>query len=126
MSDDRKPPRSGPMVLVVEDDPVLRLNAADMVEDAGYVAVEAASASDAVALLERRTDIRIVFTDIEMPGAMDGMLLAAAIRDRWPPIEIILTSGAMVPASALIPERGVFLAKPYSQTQLEAALNGLA
>lgn len=122
--DDRKTLADRPLVLVVEDEPLLRINAVEMVEEAGYAAIEAHDAFEAVRILERRPDIRIVFTDIEMPGGMTGVLLAAAIRDRWPPIEIILTSGAVTPAAELMPERGVFLAKPYSQSQLESALGG--
>lgn len=80
------------VVLVVEDEPILRMTAVDMVEDAGFEAVEAADATEAIRILERRLDIRIVFTDIDMPRGIDGMKLAALIRDRWPPIEIILTS----------------------------------
>ncbi len=122
MMDDRKPSPTGPLVLVVEDEPMLRLAAVEMVEEAGYSAVEAANAVEAVRILESRDDIRIVFTDIDMPGGMSGMLLAAAIRDRWPPIDIIMTSGAIVPADAMVPERGVFLAKPVSQRQFERTL----
>jgi CheY-like chemotaxis protein len=124
--DDRKTPTDRPLVLVVEDEPILRMTAVDMVEEAGYTAVEAHNAIEAVAILEARTEIRIVFTDIDMPGGMNGMLLAAAIRDRWPPIEIILTSGAMTPAADLIPARSVFLSKPYSQRELEGALGGFS
>ncbi len=116
-------PLTKPLVLVVEDEPIIRLSAIEMVEDAGYTAVEAHDALEAVRILEMRPEIRIVFIDIEMPGSMNGILLAAAIRDRWPPIEIILTSGALVPAAALVPDRGVFLPKPYSQGQLENALH---
>ncbi|WP_292020146.1 MULTISPECIES: response regulator [unclassified Brevundimonas] len=124
MNSDRTPAPTGPLVLVVEDEPLLRLAAVEMVEDAGYVAVEAADAFEAVRILESRDDIRIVFTDIDMPGGMSGVTLAAAIRDRWPPIDIIMTSGAVVPADAMVPERGVFLAKPVSQRQFERTLEG--
>lgn len=84
---------SKPIVLVVEDSAILRLMAVDIVEQAGFDAIEAGDADEAVRILESRNDIRIVFTDIDMPGSMDGMKLAACIRDRWPPVEIILTSG---------------------------------
>jgi CheY-like chemotaxis protein len=80
-------------VLVVEDDELQRMLATTLVEEAGYDAVEADSADEAITILESRKDIRIVFTDIEMPGSMDGLKLARAIRDRWPPIGLILTSG---------------------------------
>ena len=86
------PPRP-PVVLVVEDEALLRMHATDMIEAAGYTVVEAANADEAVLILSQRMDIRIVFTDIDMPGSMDGLKLAAMVRDRWPPIELIVTSG---------------------------------
>jgi CheY-like chemotaxis protein len=82
-----------PHVLVVEDEFFSRWHAVDLVEAAGYKAIEASTADEAIAILEARKDIRVVFTDINMPGSMDGLKLARAIRDRWPPIELILTSG---------------------------------
>jgi CheY-like chemotaxis protein len=114
------------IVLVVEDDPLLRMMAADLVEEAGFEALEAGDADEAVRILETRTDVRIVFTDIDMPGSMNGMLLAAAVRDRWPPIEIILTSGHFNPKGLTLPERSVFFAKPYDITKVTATLQRMA
>jgi len=82
-----------PVVLIVEDDFLIRMHAAEMIEDAGFDVVEAASADEAILVLEVRLDITVVFTDIQMPGSMDGLKLAAAIRGRWPPIKIVATSG---------------------------------
>lgn len=82
-----------PLVLVVEDEILIRLNAIVMLREAGFDTVEAASADEAIVHLETNNLIRIVFTDIDLPGSMDGLRLAAAIRDRWPPIELVLTSG---------------------------------
>ena len=114
---------SPPYVLVVEDEFFCRCHAVELVEAAGYKAIEAANADEAIAILEARKDIRIVFTDINMPGSMDGLKFARAIRDRWPPIEIILTSGHFnVPASN-IPERGLFFSKPYRDEELLSALH---
>lgn len=107
-----------PVLLIVEDEPLLRMMAVDLAEEAGFEVVEAANATVAVAILERRSDIRLVFTDIDMPGGMDGMRLAACIRDRWPPIEIILTSGQARPSPSEMPERSVFFPKPYRHEQL--------
>jgi len=87
----RKNPSSRPHVLVVEDEFFSRLHAVNLVEAAGYKAIEASNVDEAIAILESRKDIRIVFTDIDMPGSMDGLKLARAVRDRWPPIELILT-----------------------------------
>src|SRR5215210_395914 len=107
-----------PYVLVVEDGFFCRLHAVELVEKAGYTAIEASNSDEAIAILEGRKDVKIVFTDIDMPGSMNGLKLARAIRDRWPPIELILTSGHFdVPESAL-PERGLFLSKPYRDHEL--------
>ena len=80
-------------VLIVEDEPLVRFCAVQTVEEAGFDVIEAANADEAIAILESRQDIRVVFTDIHMPGSMDGLKLAHAVRDRWPPIKIIVTSG---------------------------------
>lgn len=113
-------------VLVVEDDFLSRLHASNLVEDAGYIAIEAANADQAIAILESRKDIRIVFTDIDMPGSMDGLKLARAIRDRWPPIELILTSGHVDLEQDEIPERGQFFAKPYRDQEIITTLQAFA
>lgn len=115
-----------PVVLVVEDEPVLRMMAVDMVEDAGFEALEAADATQAIEILQSRLDIRIVFTDIDMPRGMDGMRLAAAIRDRCPPIEIILTSGYATPDTNSLPERSVFFQKPYVAEKVVEVLHRMA
>ena len=100
------------LILVVEDDPLQRLGMIDLVEDAGFAAIEARDADQAVEILENRPDIRVVFTDIDMPGSMDGLRLAAAVRKRWPPIEIIVTSGGRRPPLEELPVRTSFLPKP--------------
>ena len=82
-----------PVVLIVEDETLVRMEAIDAIETAGFDVVEAANADQAVAILEQRSDIRLIFTDIHMPGAMDGLKLAHFVKDRWPPIKIIATSG---------------------------------
>jgi len=109
-------------VLVVEDEPLQRMMAIDLVEDAGFEAIGAADAEQAVRILEARSDIRIVFTDIDMPGSIDGMMLAAAIRDRWPPIEIIITSGHIREEEVVLPVRGVFFPKPYDTRRVTQKL----
>src|ERR1700675_2648509 len=91
------------VVLVVEDDMLLRMRAVDLVEDAGYSSVEAVDADAAVAILESRSDIALLFTDIQMPGSMDGLMLAHAVRKRWPPIKIILVSGKLKQSEIDIP-----------------------
>jgi CheY-like chemotaxis protein len=114
------------IVLIVENEVLVRMCAVEMVEDAGYEAIEAANADEAVAILESRSDIRIVFTDVNMPGSMDGLKLARAIRDRWPPIHLIVTSGLARPGAGDIPTNGRFLAKPYEAAQLATALRELS
>lgn len=116
---------SQPLVLVVEDEPLLRLHAVTMLEDAGYATLEAGSADEAIAHLENNADIRAVFTDIDLPGGMDGVRLAAAIRERWPPVELIVTSGHITVEEGQLPERGHFLPKPYSSQQLTRVLETL-
>ena len=96
-----------------------------MVEDAGFIVVEAANADQAIAILEVRLDITVVFTDIQMPGSMDGLKLAAAIRGRWPPIHIIATSGLVPVRKDDLPSGGRFLPKPYSPAQIVGALREL-
>ena len=115
-------PPKAPVVLVVEDEPVQRMMAVDVVEEAGFEAVEARNADEAVRILERRPDIRVVFTDIDMPGGVDGLKLAVAIRDRWPPIEINIVSGKRRLVPADLPPRGVFFPKPYKRDQVAALL----
>src|ERR1700723_2689549 len=114
-----------PVVLVVEDEFLIRLNAAEMIEEAGFEVVEASSADKAVAILETRLDIAVVFTDIQMPGTMDGLKLARAVRDRWPPIKIIATSGRLHFSETDLPEGGRFLPKPYSPAQVTGVLREL-
>ena len=102
------------------------MNALSLLEKAGFGVLEAVSADDAIALLESRKDIRIVFTDINLPGSMDGLRLAHAIRNRWPPIELVLTSGQMQVRSEDLPERGRFLGKPYEPSELVHMVRSLA
>lgn len=113
------------IVLVVEDEPILRMLAVDIVEDAGFEAIEAADANEAVAILEARQDIRLVFTDVDMPGGIDGLKLAAKIRDRWPPIEVIVTSGKPMPLDVTLPARAIFIPKPFDMHKLTGALQKL-
>ena len=115
--------KSNGVVLVVEDEPLVRMVAVDTIEEAGYDTVEAFTADEAIRILETRKDIRIVFTDINMPGSMDGLKLARAIRDRWPPIELILTSAFRKLRAPDLPERWVFLAKPYLPEALMETLH---
>jgi CheY-like chemotaxis protein len=114
------------VVLVVEDEPLLRMMAMDLVEEAGFEAIEARDADEAIEILEARIDIHIVFTDVDMPGSMDGLKLAAAIRDRWPPIQIVITSGHFRFDDGEIPAQTVFFSKPYDVSEVTATLQWMA
>jgi CheY-like chemotaxis protein len=106
------------VVLVVEDEMLLRMRTVDMVEDAGFTSIEAVDADEAVAILESRSDIALLFTDIQMPGSMDGLRLAHAVRERWPPIKIILVSGQLRLASIDIPADSRFFGKPLEASEM--------
>ena len=111
-----------PVVLIVEDEMLLRMRAVDMVEDAGYTSVEAVDADEAVTILEARSDIALLFTDIQMPGSMDGLRLAHAVHERWPPIKIILVSGALKLAKSDIPADSRFFGKPLEAKEMIAEM----
>lgn len=110
------------VVLVVEDEPILRMMAVDMVEDAGFEALEAGDSIEAEEILARRADIEIVFTDVDMPRGVSGLMLAMSIRDRWPPMHLIITSGKPFPLHAELPSDGIFFAKPYRQSEVLGAM----
>ena len=114
--------KTASVILIVEDETLIRWGAVKMVEDAGFEVLEAASADEAIQILEGRSDIRVIFTDIHMPGSMDGLKLAHAVRCRWPPIKIIVTSGHGFPNEQALPEGGRFVPKPYNSIQLQDAL----
>lgn len=114
-----------PLVLIVEDEFLLRMDATGMVRAAGFEVVEAANADQAIEILEARRDITVVFTDIQMPGSMDGLKLARAIRGRWPPIKIVATSGHLHVGETDLPEGGRFLPKPYRPTEVTGVLREL-
>jgi CheY-like chemotaxis protein len=121
----RAVPGRKPVVLVVEDENLIRLSALDMVEEAGFEAIAASDADEAIRILESRNDIRAVFTDVHMPGSMDGLRLARVVRNRWPPVALIVTSGRRSVLETDLPPGGRFLDKPYEPTQIEAALREL-
>jgi CheY-like chemotaxis protein len=114
-----------PVVLVVEDDFLLRMDALDIVRSAGFDAVEASHADEAIAILEARPNIHVVFTDIQMPGSMDGLKLARFVKGRWPPIRIMATSGRVRISGGDLPEGGRFIPKPYSPAQVIETLREL-
>jgi CheY-like chemotaxis protein len=121
----RAKPLEKTIILIVEDEAIIRLATAALLEDAGYGVLEACDADVAVKLLESRSDIRAVFTDIVMPGSLDGLKLARAIRDRWPPVHLLVTSGRNAPTEWEIPRKARFLRKPYAPKHVLKALDEL-
>jgi two-component sensor histidine kinase/CheY-like chemotaxis protein len=115
-----------PNVLVVEDEMILRMRALDIVEDAGFNPVEAVNADQAISILESRSDISLLFTDIQMPGSIDGLKLAHAVHDRWPSIKIILVSGQVKPSDLERPPDSRFFGKPLGVDQMIAELQAMA
>jgi DNA-binding NtrC family response regulator len=107
-----KPAKPRRVVLIVEDEPFVRLTGADLLAEAGFEVLEAGNADEAMRILEATTEVRVVFSDVEMPGSLDGLGLARNICQRWPSIGIVLTSGHRIRAET-IPRDGKFLAKPY-------------
>jgi two-component system, response regulator PdtaR len=122
MTDGNPAPKA---ILIVEDDQLLKLLTVDIVEEAGYVALQASSADEAVAIMESRTDIALLLTDIDMPGSMDGIKLAHAVRNRWPPIRIIVVSGRLHLLEEDLPTHSRFFAKPYSSDAIISEIRSL-
>ena len=109
-------------ILVVEDEPLLNLDISDALSAKGYEVIAVTNADDAIKALEFRHDIHTIFTDIDMPGSMDGLKLAAAVRDRWPPVNIIVTTGMKPPRHNDLPARSLFIAKPYRNAEVLEAV----
>jgi two-component system, response regulator PdtaR len=118
-------PTGRPVVLIVEDEFLIRLATAEAIREAGFEVVEAADADAAIVILEGRADIQVVFTDIHMPGSMDGAKLAHAIKNRWPPVRIIATSGRVAIETLDLPVGTVLFTKPYNPEHIARTLHGL-
>src|SRR5260370_30483871 len=119
------PVRRRSAVRVVEDELLLRINAVEMIEDAGFEALQAADGDEAIEILEGRPDIKVIFTDIQIPGSMDGLKLAHAVRGPWPPIKIIATSGRVNIRIYDLREGERFVPKPYLPTEIAGTLRRL-
>ena len=113
------------VVLVVEDEPLLRMDAIYAIDAAGFDVVSASDADEAIAILERRSDIHLIFTDIQMPGSMDGLKLAHFVKNRWPPIKNIATSGHAKITEKDLPDGSRFLPKPYAIVEVASAIDQL-
>ncbi len=110
-------------MLVVEDEALIRMDLICRLEERGFLTVDADSADAAIAILERRSDITVVFTDVQMPGSMDGLQLARYVHKRWPPTIIVVTSGRVIPDDGLLEDGVPFLAKPYDDFALGRVLS---
>ena len=110
------------VILVVEDSALIRMGAVDIVDSAGYIALEAQDADEAIRILESRDDIDLVFTDVQMPGTMDGVKLSHYIRNRWPPVRIIVASGMAILEESSLPTGSRFFSKPYDHHAIGNAM----
>jgi DNA-binding NtrC family response regulator len=119
-------PRAPVAVLVVEDDILLRMSIVQELGDAGFDVFEAENASAAIELLNNNNRIQVMFSDVDMPGGIDGLKLAALVRDRWPPIKIIITSGHHDLSKLVMPEIEIFLPKPYTPERVVASILEIA
>jgi two-component system, response regulator PdtaR len=118
-------PRISPVILIVEDEFLLRMDSAELIENAGFEVFQAGNADEAIEILKARSGIHVVFTDIQMPGSMDGLKLARFVRNRWPPIKIVATSALLRVEDDDLPAGSVFLPKPYRGTEVVATLRQL-
>lgn len=105
-------------ILVVEDEPLVRLILTEILSEAGYRVIEAANADEALLLLDARPDTRLMITDVRMPGSLDGFALARLAVRRWPGIGVIVTSGHALPDEGDLPARAAFLSKPWQPAAL--------
>ena len=113
-----EPMRPSVAVLIVEDEPLIRMGTVYLIEDAGFEVYEAGSADAAIALLELHKEIRLIFTDVDMPGSMDGLNLAHYVRGRWPPVKIMVTSGHVKVDEEHLPAGALFIPKPYDAAEI--------
>ena len=112
---DRSPAHPRPFALVVDDEPLLRMDIAEILEQAGFRTLEAASGDEALTILEERhRDVALLFSDVDMPGTRDGFALAREVALRWPAISIVIASGRLQPEAGDMPDGGRFIGKPFS------------
>ncbi len=112
-------------ILVVEDETFIRMDAVEIIRAAGFDILEATNADQAIRMLELHSSIQLIFTDIDMPGSMNGLGLVAAVRDGWPPVRIIATSGYFKVKAGDLPSDARFISKPYQPAQLINAIREL-
>lgn len=113
-------------ILIVEDEPLIRLGMVSSIEDAGYAVIEASNADDAISRLAQDNEVRVVVTDVDMPGSMDGIRLAHYVRRRWPPIQLLVISGKVGVTPGELPSGARFMSKPFQDPQLIRTIETLA
>jgi len=118
-------PRSRALILLVEDEPLVRMVGADLLEEAGFEVLEASNGDEALSVLETRPDVRVLFTDINMPGSLDGLELAQLVHRRWPEVGLLVTSGRLQLHSDDIPDNGHFVPKPYEPASVIRQLRAM-
>ncbi|WP_276122489.1 response regulator [Pararhizobium qamdonense] len=114
--------QKGTTVIVVEDEVIVRLDIVMSLENEGFIVLEASNADEAIDILNAHPEVRLMFTDIDMPGSMNGLKLASAVRDRWPPVKIIVASGHRQLSDELLPVKGKFFSKPYDHARVIATM----
>lgn len=112
-------------VLIVEDETLVRMYGSDLLEEAGFAVLEASDADEALAILDRQEGVSLVFSDVDMPGSMDGLDLARTVHSRWPHIRLLLTSGHHRLDDSHVPANGQFVRKPWGQGVLVARVKDL-
>jgi two-component system, response regulator PdtaR len=114
-----------PVTLVVDVEQLLRWFATGLPQNHGFKVIEAENAAAALKALEFHQDVRLLFTDIQMPGKLNGMGLAREVHARWPNVLLVIASGQTKPSSAEIPDDGRFVSKPYSEAELFQEIDDL-
>lgn len=117
------PPAMNPTILIVEDDTLMRMHGVDILESAGFTVLEAESADDAIDILQSDSKVDLVFTDIDMPGSMDGIELAAIVGEEWPLIRSLITSSHRNIDREIPAVREIFVSKPWNETALVDRIN---
>lgn len=121
----RGPILKQPIVLLVEDEPLVRLTQADVLREAGFWVVEAYNADEAFEILRRKANVRVVLTDVDMPGSIDGFEFARLVAQGWPEVGVLVTSGKALPQQGDLPPSAVFIAKPVRPAALVEQLHAL-
>ncbi len=106
------------VILLVDDEPIIRAWGTGVLEEAGYVVIEARDAQEAMDTLQGGVEVHLVFTDVQMPGALDGLQLAHLVQERWPAIRLLICSGRVALDRQALPAAGRFLKKPYEAEEM--------